>query len=208
VCVCVWCAELILCVGISCVCVCGVRSWYYVWGYLVCVCVCDWWCAELIICVGISCVCVCICDRWCAELILCVFVCVCICVRYICTHVCVYVTMCACKIEVSEQSIKAIRGSRGITPLILKLGTRWTWVVSFTPRPPYPRRKWRSCTLNRKAGWVPEPFWRISKKGYWPLPGIEGLSGCPVGKCDRFCIRFDSAQIAICQIRSFHRRLR
>jgi hypothetical protein len=31
--------------------------------------------------------------------------------------------------------MKAYRGSRGIAPLVLKLGARWRWVVNFTPRP-------------------------------------------------------------------------
>jgi hypothetical protein len=33
--------------------------------------------------------------------------------------------------------MKAYLGSGGIAPLILNLGTRWKWVVSFTPQPPY-----------------------------------------------------------------------
>jgi hypothetical protein len=35
--------------------------------------------------------------------------------------------------------MKAYWGSGGIAPCILYLGTRWTWVVSFTSRPLYPR---------------------------------------------------------------------
>jgi len=31
--------------------------------------------------------------------------------------------------------MKACRGSRGLDPLILNLGTRCSWVVDFTPRP-------------------------------------------------------------------------
>jgi hypothetical protein len=34
-----------------------------------------------------------------------------------------------------ECTLNAYRGSRGIAPLILRLGTRWRWVISFTPRP-------------------------------------------------------------------------
>jgi hypothetical protein len=37
--------------------------------------------------------------------------------------------------------MKAYRGSRGTAPLILNLGTRWRWVVNFTPRPLYPRKE-------------------------------------------------------------------
>jgi len=32
-----------------------------------------------------------------------------------------------------------VRGSGGIAPRILNLSTKWRWVVSFTPRPLYPR---------------------------------------------------------------------
>jgi hypothetical protein len=35
----------------------------------------------------------------------------------------------------SLRPVKAYRGSRGIAPLILELGDRWSWVVNFTPRP-------------------------------------------------------------------------
>jgi hypothetical protein len=34
-----------------------------------------------------------------------------------------------------------VLGSGGIAPRILNPGTRWRWVVSFTPRPLYPRSK-------------------------------------------------------------------
>jgi len=30
-------------------------------------------------------------------------------------------------------------GREGIAPRILILGTTWRWLVSFTPRPPYPK---------------------------------------------------------------------
>jgi hypothetical protein len=41
-----------------------------------------------------------------------------------------------------------IWGSEGIAPRILNLGTRRRWVVRFTPRPLYPRRK------NPGAHWI------------------------------------------------------
>jgi len=54
---------------------------------------------------------------------------------------------------------EGILGSGGIAPLILDLGTRWRWVVSFTPRPLYPQEKspWypldRSlCGLQSRSG--------------------------------------------------------
>jgi hypothetical protein len=33
---------------------------------------------------------------------------------------------------------EGVLGNGGIAPRILDLGTRWRWVVSFTPLPPYP----------------------------------------------------------------------
>jgi hypothetical protein len=46
---------------------------------------------------------------------------------------------------------KAQKGGRGIALLFLDLGTRRGWVVSTTPRPPYPReRPGTHCT----GGWV------------------------------------------------------
>jgi hypothetical protein len=43
-------------------------------------------------------------------------------------------------------------GSGGIAPRILNLGTRWRWVVSFTPRPLYPRE--RAPGTDWIGGWV------------------------------------------------------
>jgi hypothetical protein len=40
-------------------------------------------------------------------------------------------------------------GSGDIVPCILDLGTRWRWVVSFTPRPLYPEGK---SPLDRRVG--------------------------------------------------------
>jgi hypothetical protein len=48
----------------------------------------------------------------------------------------------------------------------LDLGTSWRRVVSFTPRPLYPRGKSARYPLDRRVvGWTPEPF--------WTLPGLE-----------------------------------
>jgi hypothetical protein len=51
-----------------------------------------------------------------------------------------------------------IAGSRGIAPLILNLGTRWRWVVCFTPLPLYPRQR-SLVPIKQKAGWALEPVW-------------------------------------------------
>jgi len=40
----------------------------------------------------------------------------------------------------------------------LDLGTRWKWVVSFTPRPLYPCRKSPRYPLDRRLG-GPESVW-------------------------------------------------
>ena len=36
-------------------------------------------------------------------------------------------------------AMKAYRANRGTAPLILNFGTRWRWLVNFTPWPLYPR---------------------------------------------------------------------
>jgi len=48
--------------------------------------------------------------------------------------------------------MKAYRGSRGITPPTLNLGTRVRWVASFMPRLLYPSGKNCQYLLNRKLG--------------------------------------------------------
>jgi len=53
---------------------------------------------------------------------------------------------------------KTYCGSGGIAPLILDLGTRWRWAVSFTARPLYPRER-ALVLIGQEAGWAPEPFW-------------------------------------------------
>jgi hypothetical protein len=47
---------------------------------------------------------------------------------------------------------EGVLGSGGIAPRILDLGTRWKWVVSFTPRPLYPRE--RAPVIHWIGGWV------------------------------------------------------
>ena len=48
--------------------------------------------------------------------------------------------------------MKACRGIKGITPLILILGTGWIWVVNVTHRPLYPRS--RTLVPLWVGGWV------------------------------------------------------
>jgi hypothetical protein len=46
--------------------------------------------------------------------------------------------------------MKKYCGNRGIAPLILNLGNRWKWLVSFTPRPLYPQGKSPWHPLDRR----------------------------------------------------------
>jgi hypothetical protein len=48
--------------------------------------------------------------------------------------------------------MKTYRGSGGIAPRILDLGTRWRWVVSFTPQPLYPGERFPGT--HWIGGWV------------------------------------------------------
>jgi hypothetical protein len=60
------------------------------------------------------------------------------------------------------QALNAYRGSRGITPLILSLGTRWMSVVNITPRPLYPQER-TLLQIEYEAGWAPEPVWTFRR---------------------------------------------
>jgi hypothetical protein len=48
--------------------------------------------------------------------------------------------------------MKTYWGSGGIAPLIIDPGTRWRWVVGFTPRPLYPQEKSPWYPLDRRLG--------------------------------------------------------
>jgi len=51
-----------------------------------------------------------------------------------------------------NHTMKTYSGSGGIHPRILDLGTRWGWVVSFTPWPLYLRWNSSHYTLDRRLG--------------------------------------------------------
>jgi hypothetical protein len=64
-------------------------------------------------------------------------------------------------------------GSGCIDPHFLDLGTSWRWVVSFTPRPFYPRE--RALGTHCIGGWV-DPragLDNMEKKKFLTLPGLE-----------------------------------
>jgi hypothetical protein len=80
--------------------------------------------------------------------------------------------------------MKAYWGSGGIAPLILDLGTRWRWVVSFTPRPLYPQGKSPWYPLNRRLGGPQSRSRRGGEeKNSQPLPGLEHPIIQPVSQC-------------------------
>jgi hypothetical protein len=77
--------------------------------------------------------------------------------------------------------------------LILDLGTRWGWVVSITPRPPFspvertPGTKWTGGWVDPRAGLDTEVRGQI----LLPLPGIEPWSpGRPVRSQTLYCLSY------------------
>jgi hypothetical protein len=65
-------------------------------------------------------------------------------------------------------------GGGVIAPRIVDLGTRWRWVVSFTPQPLYPQVKSSWYTLDRRLGGPQSRSGRGGEeKNSQPPPGIE-----------------------------------
>jgi hypothetical protein len=79
--------------------------------------------------------------------------------------------------------MKTYWGSGGIAPRIIDPCTRWRWVVSFTPLPPYPKGKSLWHQLNRRLG---GPRGRSGRGGEeknpQPLPGLKSLITQPVAQ--------------------------
>jgi hypothetical protein len=70
--------------------------------------------------------------------------------------------------------MKAYWGSGGIVQRILDLGTRWKWVVSFTPRPLYHQGESPWYPLDRKLGETQSRSGRGGeKKNSQSLPGLD-----------------------------------
>jgi hypothetical protein len=59
-----------------------------------------------------------------------------------------------------HHAIQTYEGSKVTSPRIVNVGTRWSWVVNFTPRPLYPRCTSPLYPLNRRLG------------------GLQSQSGC------------------------------
>jgi hypothetical protein len=82
-----------------------------------------------------------------------------------------------------HHAMKTCKGSGGIAPRILDLGTRWRWVANFTSRPLYPQGKSPCYPLHRRLG----SFQNRSghggeEKNPQPLPGLEPPTFQPVAQ--------------------------
>jgi hypothetical protein len=70
--------------------------------------------------------------------------------------------------------MKAYWRSGGIALRILDFGTRWSWVVSFTPQLLYPQGKSPYYPLDRRLGGPQNLSGRDGgEKNSQPLPGLE-----------------------------------
>ena len=70
-------------------------------------------------------------------------------------------------------TIQAHGGSRGISPLIPKLGTTWKWVVNFTPWPPYAQRKIQIRQEKKKnVRWAPKSVLSFGRTAITLAPSV------------------------------------
>jgi len=68
------------------------------------------------------------------------------------------------KIKLSKHHpLKTYWGRGGTASRILNLGTRWRWVVSFSPLAP----------TVQEAGWIPEPVWKRWRGQEIPLQKLQ-----------------------------------
>jgi hypothetical protein len=73
-----------------------------------------------------------------------------------------------------HHAMKTYWGSWGVAPRILDLGTRWRWVVSFTPWPLYLQRKSPWYPFDRRLAGPQSRSGRVGEeKNSQPPPGIE-----------------------------------
>jgi hypothetical protein len=78
-----------------------------------------------------------------------------------------------------RHAMKTYWGSGGIAPHILDLGIRWRWVVSFTPRPLYPKE--RAPGAHWIGGWVgPRAVLNAVVKRKIPSPRRESNPTTPI----------------------------
>ena len=101
-----------------------------------------------------------------------------------------YWDVCESKV-ISVHTMRAYKGSRNIAPPILNFGTRWQWVVNFTRRLIYPRKR-PSVSTEQKAEWAPKWHWTFEDvQNLLFLPRFEALTLQPV---HRACIKIVSLQ--------------
>ena len=55
--------------------------------------------------------------------------------------------------------MRAHGGSRGIAPVIFRLGTRYRPVVQFAPPPFNSRRNSNQVSIKKESGWTPKADW-------------------------------------------------
>jgi hypothetical protein len=103
----------------------------------------------------------------------------CIKFRYVC-FLCVLHDHILCKNKVISLLFnwtlcnEGVLGSGGIAPRILDFGSRWRWLVSFTPQPLYPQGKSPWYPLRRRLGGPQSrPGQCGEEKNSQPLPRLE-----------------------------------
>jgi hypothetical protein len=113
----------------------------------------------------------------------------------------VKVKLCLCLTK--HHAMKAYVGNGGIAPRILDLGTRWRWVISFTPQPLYPQERtpgihWIGGWVSPRAGLdagvrrkIPSPY-RDSNP---PPPIIQPVSQQYTTELSRICCCYTSLTI-------------
>jgi hypothetical protein len=82
--------------------------------------------------------------------------------RVLCMYVCMYVWKVKSLCSTKHHAMKTYWGSGGIALRLLDLGTRWRWVVRFTPRPLYPQGKSPWYPLDRGLGGPQSRFGQVS----------------------------------------------
>jgi hypothetical protein len=59
--------------------------------------------------------------------------------------------------------------------IILNLGTKWRWMVSFTHLSLYLRGNSRWYTMHRRLGWATEPIWTLWRMGKYLVRTWESI---------------------------------
>jgi hypothetical protein len=92
-----------------------------------------------------------------------------------------------------------------MAPRILNLGTRWRWVITFTPQPLYSQGKSLRHPMNLRLGWPQNRSGRGGrKKSFLPGPCRE----CNVGRASRSLViilegLYKSQNSSLCKVLSF-----